>query len=258
MLTGIKGIDTGALQMNRRDLLTAAAAAALMTAQTSSAFGAAEGTAHSEPKSIKPLTPPPKGKIPVAFLVSTDAQVIDFAGPWEVFQDVHVLSRGTTMDEWMPFDLFTVAESTTPIRATGGLKIVPNHDFASAPTPRLIVIPAQQEPSAATKEWLKKTAPLTDVTMSVCTGAFVLGRAGLLSGQAATTHHDFYDKFAEAFPDVQLKRGVRFVENDKISTAGGLTSGIDLALHVVERYFGADVAQRTAVFMEHESGRWKV
>lgn len=244
--------------MNRRDLLTAAAAAALMTAETSAALAAAEGTARSEPKSIKPLTPPPKGKIPVAFLVTSDAQVIDFAGPWEVFQDVHVPSRGTTMDERMPFELFTVAESTEPIRATGGLKIVPDHDFASAPTPRLIVIPAQQQPSAATKEWLKKTAPLSDVTMSVCTGAFVLGSAGLLSGQAATTHHDFYDKFAKAFPDVQLKRGVRFVENDKISTAGGLTSGIDLALHVVERYFGADVAQRTASFMEHESGRWKV
>jgi transcriptional regulator GlxA family with amidase domain len=244
--------------MNRRDLLTAAAAAALVTAETASVRAAAQPATHSEPNSIKPLIPPPKGKIRVAFLVSSDAQVIDFAGPWEVFQDVHVPSRGTTMDERMPFELFTVAESTAPIRATGGLKIVPDHDFASAPAPRLIVVPAQSQPSSATREWLKKAAPQSDVTMSVCTGAFVLGSAGLLSGQAATTHHEFYDRFAEAFPDVQLKRGVRFVENDKISTAGGLTSGIDLALHVVERYFGADVALRTAAFMEYESGRWKV
>ena len=245
--------------MNRRDLLTTAAAAAwVVTAEIPTALAAAQPATHSDPKSIKPLTPPSKGKIPVAFLISSDAQVIDFAGPWEVFQDVHVPSRGTTMDERMPFELFTVAESTEPIRATGGLKIVPDHDFGSAPAPRLVVIPAQSQPSVATKEWLKKVVQRTDVMMSVCTGAFVLGRAGLLSGQAATTHHDFYDKFAEAFPDVQLKRGVRFVENDKISTAGGLTSGIDLALHVVERYFGADVAQQTAVFMEHESGRWKV
>jgi transcriptional regulator GlxA family with amidase domain len=202
--------------MNRRDLLTAAAAAALLAAETSPASAATQPTTHSEPKSIKPLTPPPKGKIPVAFLVSRDAQVIDFAGPWEVFQDVHVPSRGSTMDERMPFELYTVAESTDPIRATGGLKIVPDHDFASAPSPRIIVIPAQDQASAATKEWLKKAAPQSDVTMSVCTGAFVLGSAGLLSGLAATTHHDFYDRFAEAFPDVQLKRGVRFVENDKI------------------------------------------
>jgi transcriptional regulator GlxA family with amidase domain len=244
--------------MNRRDLLTAAATAALVTAETTPVRAAAQPTTHSESNSIKPLIPPPKGRIRVAFLVSSDAQVIDFAGPWEVFQDVHVPSRGTTMDERMPFELFTVAESTAPIRATGGLKIVPDHNFGSAPPPRLIVIPAQSQPSSATREWLKKAVPQSDVTMSVCTGAFVLGSAGLLSGQAATTHHEFYDRFAQAFPDVQLKRGVRFVENDKISTAGGLTSGIDLALHVVERYFGADVALRTAAFMEHESGRWKV
>jgi transcriptional regulator GlxA family with amidase domain len=236
--------------MNRRDILTAAAA--------TTAVAAAANKAHAEPKSVKPLTPPSKGKIPVAVLVSSDAQVIDFAGPWEVFQDVHVSARGTTMDEQMPFQLFTVAQSTQPIRASGGLKIVPDYDFASAPVAKLIVIPAQSRPTDATREWLKKSAPQSDVTMSVCTGAFVLGSAGMLSGQAATTHHDFYDKFAEQFPDVHLKRGVRFVENDKIATAGGLTSGIDLALHVVERYFGADVAQQTASFMEHESSRWKV
>jgi transcriptional regulator GlxA family with amidase domain len=235
--------------MNRRDLLTVSAAATLLAAGTG---------AHSESKPAKPLTPPAKGKIPVAFLISDDAQVIDFAGPWEVFQDVHVPSRGPTVDEMMPFQLFTVAESTKPIRATGGLKIVPDYDFTSAPTAKLIVIPAQSRPTDATKAWLRKSAQLSDVTMSVCTGAFVLGAAGMLSGQAATTHHDFYDKFAETFPDVHLQRGVRFVENDKIATAGGLTSGIDLALHVVERYFGADVAQQTAAFMEHESTRWKV
>lgn len=235
--------------MNRRDLLAVAAATTVV---------ATANTAHAESKPVKPLTPPLKGKIPVAVLVSSDAQVIDFAGPWEVFQDVHVSARGTTMDEQMPFQLFTVAQSTKPIRASGGLRIVPDYDFASAPVAKLIVIPAQSRPTDATREWLKKSAPQSDVTMSVCTGAFVLGSAGMLSGQAATTHHDFYDKFAEQFPDVHLKRGVRFVENDKIATAGGLTSGIDLALHVVERYFGADVAQQTASFMEHESSRWRV
>jgi transcriptional regulator GlxA family with amidase domain len=234
--------------MNRRDLLTVSAAATLLAA----------GTAHSQSKSVKPLAAPAKGKIPVAFLLSDEAQVIDFAGPWEVFQDVHVPARGATMEERMPFQLFTVAPSTKPIRATGGLKIVPDYDFASAPVPKLVVIPAQSRPTEATKAWLIQSAKLADVTMSVCTGAFVLGATGMLSGLAATTHHDFYDRFAEAFPDVHLQRGVRFVDNDKIATAGGLTSGIDLALHIVERYFGAQVAQQTAVFMEHESSRWKV
>jgi transcriptional regulator GlxA family with amidase domain len=235
--------------MNRRDLLTVSATAALLAAGTA---------AHAETKSVKPLVPPQTGKIPVAFLLSEDAQVIDFAGPWEVFQDVHVASRGTTMDEQMPFHLFTVAESTKPIRATGGLKIVPDYDFASAPVAKLIVIPAQSRPTEATKAWLIKSSKLSDVTLSVCTGAFVLAATGMLSGLPATTHHDFYDKFSEAFPDVHLQRGVRFVDNDRIATAGGLTSGIDLALHVVERYFGARVAQETAGMMEYEGARWKI
>jgi transcriptional regulator GlxA family with amidase domain len=101
-------------------------------------------------------------------------------------------------------------------------------------------------------------ASSTDVIMSVCTGAFQLGKAGLLSGKTATTHHDFLDRFAESFPDVTVKRGLRFVEEEKISTAGGLSSGIDLALRVVDRYFGRDVAQATATYMEYQSKGWVV
>jgi transcriptional regulator GlxA family with amidase domain len=94
--------------------------------------------------------------------------------------------------------------------------------------------------------------------MSVCTGAFHLARAGLLAGKPATTHHEFLDKLERQFPDIQVKRGVRFVEGEKISTAGGLTSGTDLALRVVERYFGRDVAQTTATYMEYQSKGWIV
>src|SRR5204863_105103 len=82
--------------------------------------------------------------------------------------------------------------------------IVPSHDFASAPQPKLIVVPAQDPPTPAAKAWLRQASVKTDVTMSVCTGAFVLGEAGLLSGLAATTHHGFYEEFATAFPDVAL------------------------------------------------------
>jgi len=101
-------------------------------------------------------------------------------------------------------------------------------------------------------------ATSTDLIMSVCTGAFQLGKAGLLAGKSATTHHDFFDQFAKAFPDINLKRGLRFVEEEKVSSAGGLTSGIDLALHVVERYFGREVAQTTAAYMEYQSKGWMV
>jgi len=201
------------------------------------------------------LTPPEKGKIPIAFAISEGVTVIDFAGPWEVFQDVHVSTRGKDMDEQMPFELFTVSEKIEPLTGSAGLKLVPDYTFDTAPQPKVIVVPAQRG-SSSLHAWLRKVSPATDVTMSVCTGAFQLGKAGLLSGKSATTHHDYFDQFAKAFPDVNLKRGVRFVENEKISTAGGLTSGIDLALRVVDRYFGRDVAQATATYMEYQSKGW--
>jgi YHS domain-containing protein len=92
--------------------------------------------------------------------------------------------------------------------------------------------------------------------MSVCTGAFVLAKTGLLSGKAATTYHGAFVRFADQFPEVHLKRGARFVEVGNLATAGGLSSGIDLALHLVERYFGREVAQKTAYDMEYQGQGW--
>jgi len=204
-----------------------------------------------------PLEAPASGKIKVAIAMANRATVIDFAGPWEVFQDVMIRTRGTSHSEQMPFELYTVGATADPIRATGGLRIKPDYAVDDAPAPDVVVVPALRG-NAALHEWLAAVAPDTDVTMSVCTGAFQLARAGLLDGQIATTHHDFYDAFNDEFPNVELKRGLRFVENEKISTAGGLTSGIDLSLHVVERYFGRTVAQTTADYMEYTSENWKV
>ncbi len=93
--------------------------------------------------------------------------------------------------------------------------------------------------------------------MSVCVGALVLARTGLLNGKSATTHHDAYKQFANEFPTVHLVRGVRFVEEGNLATSGGLASGIDLALHVVERYFGRKVAEATAYNLEYQGLGWK-
>jgi len=198
------------------------------------------------------LEHPAKGPIPVAVAISEGVTVIDFAGPWEVFQDVSLPGR----DEGA-FELFTVSETTAPLRGSAGLRLVPERTFADAPPPRVIVVPAQQG-GPALHEWLRTASRTADVTMSVCTGAFQLAKAGLLKGLDATTHHDFTDRLAASFPDVRVRRGLRFVEGPKISTAGGLTSGIDLALRVVERYFGRSVAERTAAYMEYQSRGWIV
>jgi len=197
------------------------------------------------------LKPPAKDPIPVAFLISDGAVVIDFCGPWEVFQDVMIPSRHD-----MPFRLYTVAETKKPIRTSGGMQIVPDYTIADAAAPKVIVIPAQSDPTPAVLEWIKKSSKTTDVTMSVCTGAFVLAKTGLLDGKSATTYHGAFGRFAMKFPDVQLKRGARFVENGNLATAGGLSSGIDLALRVVERYYGREVAQKTAYNMEYQGQGW--
>jgi transcriptional regulator GlxA family with amidase domain len=218
-----------------------------------SGLGVAKALSDDEAEALphRPLRLPQDGVVRAAFLIGPGVNVIDTAGPWEVFQDAAVTTGGSP-----PFELYTVAETIDPVEASAGLTIVPDYDYASAPQPNLVVVPAHQS-SPATLGWLRRAARRTDVVMSVCTGAFVLGEAGLLDGRTATTHHGFFDQFESSFPKVELVRGPRFVEHDDIATAGGLTSGIDLALRVVERYLGRPAAAGTASYMEHESSRWR-
>jgi putative intracellular protease/amidase/YHS domain-containing protein len=247
--------------MNWRGLLKTAPEFGLLVAITLTVLGQLSGSnpakapsGHENDQSAvktNPLKPPAQGSIPVAFLISEGAVMIDFTGPWEVFQDVMVPGRTDH-----PFRLYTVSESNSPIHASGGMKIVPDYTFGNAPAPKVIVIPAQSEPSEATLEWIRKSTRTTDVTMSVCTGAFVLAKTGLLSGKAATTYHGAFVPFANQFSDIHLKRGARFVEDGNLATAGGLSSGIDLALRVVERYFGREVAEKTAYNMEYQGLGW--
>jgi transcriptional regulator GlxA family with amidase domain len=239
--------------MNRRQFLTASARAAGAAA----ILPVADAFANDQPANVltaekSRLKPPPTGSIPVAILISDRLNVIDFSGPWGVFESVSLPGASER-----PFRLFTVAESTDLVTSSSGLKLVPHYSFANVPEVKVVVIPAQRG-SDAMHDWLRKLVNSADVTMSVCTGAFHLARAGLLSGKTATTHHDFIDELHRQFPDVEVKRGVRFVENEKISTAGGLTSGTDLALRVVERYFGRDIAERTATHMEYQGKGWIV
>jgi putative intracellular protease/amidase/YHS domain-containing protein len=230
--------------MHRRDLFRAGLAA-------SSAFVYGAKRAGAAQSVVNPLRPPAKGEIPVAFLISDGAVVIDFTGPWEVFQDVMLDSQQ------MPFHLYTVAASAKTIHASGGMQIVPDFTFANAPHPKVIVIPAQSDDSPAVLDWVRRASQTADVTMSVCTGAFLLAKTGLLDGKSATTHHNSYKLFERQFPKITLKRGARFVETGNLATSGGLTSGMDLAMHVVERYFGREVAERNAYYMEYQGEGWK-
>jgi putative intracellular protease/amidase/YHS domain-containing protein len=247
--------------MSRRELLRGSAAFGAMAAMPMGLVGGrpfevSYGRASQAPavKVVNPLKPPAKGGVPTAFVISEGAVMIDFTGPWEVFQDAMDPSTGMSMDSL--FELYTVAEKPEALRVSGGMKVVPDYTFKNAPQPKVIVIPAQGGASDAMYGWIREQSKQTDVTMSVCTGAFVLAKTGLLNGKAATTHHGAYIQMALQNPEIHVKPGYRFVEDGNIATAGGLTSGIDLALRVVERYYGRAAVDETVYQMEYQGQGW--
>jgi len=252
----------GGRAVKRRDLLqmttTLGLAAVFPRAALSAERTDSGGNTAAPAMTSTPLRPPAEGSIPVAFLISAGAVVIDFAGPWEVFERASLPEHAGHADHGRTpaFSLYTVAETTKPILASGGMTIVPSYSLASAPRPKVVVIPAQSDPSDAVLAWVRDVSRTTDVTMSVCTGAFLLAGTGLLAGKPVTTHHSAYTDLAMAFPDIQVRRGARFVESGSLASAGGLSSGIDLALHVVERYFGRSSAALTADVLEYQGQGW--
>jgi transcriptional regulator GlxA family with amidase domain len=235
-------------KVTRRDVITAAATV------TGAALLGRSATASPDATSTASALPRPDKPVPVAFLLDDYATMIDFSGPWEVFQDAGVAG--------VPgFELFTVAPKPEPLTASGGMKIVPDYTLDNAPQAKVIVIPAQaggRQPVAGSPKvaWLKARYPAADVIMSVCTGAFLLAQTGLLSRLSATTHHAFLDDFARQYPGVRLLKNQRFVENGKLMTTGGLSSGIEGALRIVERYYGADTKTEVADYMEYVSHTW--
>ena len=207
-----------------------------------------------------PARPPlHNGMIKVAFVISKHVNVMDVAGPWEVFSDTSL--KNDKGEDIAPYQLYTVAASKAPLTSAGanrpGLTLTPDYDFAHAPKPDIVVVPAQTG-SPELETWLKKVHAQHVTIMSVCTGAFKLAEAGLLDGKEATTHHWYFGNFTRDFPKVKLVKQVRYVQSDPVTfTAGGLTSGVDLALHLVTERFGRDVAQQTADFMEYLGTGWK-
>ena len=238
---------------NLSRLLFACACLQALTGLAPAAGLAPEPPAVPDAHLTAPLAAPKEGDIRVAFLLAPGAEVVDFSGPWGVFDYVYVGN-----DNHKPFKLYTVAATKDPIVVSGGLTIVPNYSLADAPAPQVIVVPAMDTDklAPAALAWLRAAQPGTDLTMSVCNGSFVLGQAGLLDGRKATAHHGGYVSLRAEFPKVEVLRGVRYVEDGKIATAGGLTSGTDLALRVVERYFGRETAKQTAAYLEYQGTGW--
>ena len=186
----------------------------------------------------------------VAILLFDDVEVLDFAGPFEVFAVANELHQADA------FHTFTLTLKPGTVRARNGLKILPDFTLENCPTPQVIVIPggAGTRPlmhMPALHEWLRVKSRAAEVVMSVCTGSLILGRAGLLDGLRATTHHHTFAELRLAAPNTEVVETERFIDNGKVITSAGISAGIDASLYVVARLLGEDAATRTAEYMEY-------
>ena len=190
-----------------------------------------------------------------AIVIFDEVEVLDFAGPFEVFS---VTGRRRKLE---PFDVYTVAERPTPVLARNGLSVNPKYSFADAPVPDILVLPGgygtrREMKNPLMLEWVARTAPRCELVLSVCTGALVLGAAGLLDGREATTHFMAFDELRAVAPAATSREGVRMVDNGNLILSAGVSAGIDMSLHVVAKLLGADVARETARYMEYD-GAWE-
>lgn len=185
----------------------------------------------------------------VAVFIHEGVELLDFAGPGEVF---------AAADKGKAFKVYTVAASKDPITSQRFLKITPEYNFEDCPKPDLIVVPGGntalplKDPKVVA--WIKKASGESEITLSVCTGAFLVAKAGLLDGKEATTHWGAIESFKKSFPGITVRENRRFVDNGKVITSAGVSAGIDGSLHVVKRLLGEQAAKETARYMEY---RWE-
>lgn len=193
----------------------------------------------------------------VGIVIFENVEVLDFAAPFEVFSRTRLVPglASRRSDDSAPFEVFAVARTLAPVRATGGLVVVPQYSFADAPPIDLLLVPGGQGSRPLLEDravlgWIAAAAARAERTLSVCTGALLLAKAGLLHGRRATTHWGAYDLLASLDPTLTVERGLRYVE-DGVLTSAGVSAGLDLSLRVVELLHGTEVADETARYIEY-------
>jgi transcriptional regulator GlxA family with amidase domain len=187
----------------------------------------------------------------VGIFIFDDAEVLDFAGPFEVF------SVTSQLNNYEPFEVFTVAKSKHPVSAVNGLSINPDYDFKNHPTIDVLIVAGGQGTrnvlqDATVLQWISKVHTTTQITASICSGARLLGKLGLLNDKPFCTHHGVYEHMKELVPSAIPQPEKRFVQtSERVYTSGGISAGIDLSLHLVEKMLGKDTARATAEYMEY-------
>ena len=187
----------------------------------------------------------------VAIVVYENAEPLDWTGPYEVYNDA---AHFAAVDGQPAFNVYMVSKTTAPVNAQG-LMVVPNYSIENAPVPDIVVFPGGPSGNitndAAFFAWADKAAKGAEIAQSVCTGAFVLGKAGLLDGLEVTTFHGAIDGLAKQYPKAMVKNGRRYVDNGRVVTTAGISAGIDGSLHVVARLLGRRIADQVATYMEY-------
>ena len=191
----------------------------------------------------------------VGLLIFDDVEVLDFCGPFEVFSCVR-LPDGDRRAETSPFEPLLIAEKSSEIVTTGGMRVIPHHTLAGCPALDVLVVPGgwgvrRELHNPVMLAWLRERAAQVATLASVCTGSMLLGHAGLLDGRRATTHWQSLDWMREALPTVTVETDQHVVEDGDVITAAGISAGIDMALTIVRRDHGEAVARATARYMEY-------
>lgn len=188
----------------------------------------------------------------VAIVIYQGVEILDFAGPAEVFSSASF--NGANGNE-RAFNVYTVSKTKAPIVSQGFIDVMPDYSIADAPKPDIIVLPGGASNNviedAEWMEWVRKSADGADNVLTVCTGAFIAGKLGLLDGLDVTTFYNAIPGLTEEFPKARVQPGRRFIDNGKVITTAGVSAGIDGSLHLVARTLGRWVADRTAEYMEY-------
>ncbi len=188
----------------------------------------------------------------VGILIFPDVEVLDFCGPFEVFS----VSRAAEGEVQSPFEIVVVAETAAPVRAYGGLMVLPSATIDDCPPLDILVVPGGDgtRPLLTNERllaWVRAQGAAVETLTSVCTGSLVLAQAGFLDGLTVTTHWLALDLMRRLFPQTVVVDDQHVVENGRILTSAGISAGIDMALKVVARYHGETAARRTAKMMEY-------
>jgi transcriptional regulator GlxA family with amidase domain len=192
----------------------------------------------------------------VGIFLYDEVEVLDFAGPFEVFNTANRLYLRAHPGADLPFRVLTIARAAQPVRARGGLDVQAGATIHDHPQIDVLIVPGgvhtREMGRAETIEWIARVAQRAEIVASVCTGAFLLAQAGLLRGKPATTHWEDIPDLRAQFPEIDVRSSVRWVESGQVISSAGISAGIDMALHLVSRLAGQHLAERTARQIEFD------